>query len=555
MENIKISNFRKIKDTWDLDLAPITFFTGKNSSGKSSVLKGLMVLSDYGKTNNHFEIKLNGELQAKHNIKDYSSAINWNNNKKSKISFNYLRDGYNVQISFIPKIDITTPLNNEDDYSTGELESIKIKRVFDNASFELLKNGDAHKIVFDYNLLNIDREVNLTTEIKTLKRALENTEIEIKKYENIVNRKLALKALNFIPLVGGFKVAIDLLMNESKKEASEKIELLNLKEKTNRLLENKAIIEKKMDKANNDSNKSPNGNELSINSSFYLNELSDSDLIINNLIKKVIGEYFRLNKKKLGLLDIENEIEKVNEFSEQALNLFTFDISHLSPHRTSQSKLLIHSNNDVDINILVKDFVEKKLYNNKVVTKFIKKWISKENFDIGEDFRIVTYEYSASKIEILENGTWINLSDKGFGAGQVFSILLAISLSFKKPKTVYSAKGSPDYEEDVSIILIEEPEANLHPGLQSKLVDLFLEVSWKFGTQFIIETHSEYMIRKSQLLSLKKNWFKLYYFDDHGPYEMKYLANGKFDREFGADFTDVADNIEIDLYKANKKSN
>ena len=58
MENIKLSNFRKIKDTWALDLAPITFFTGKNSSGKSSALKGLMILSDYGKTKNHFEIFL-----------------------------------------------------------------------------------------------------------------------------------------------------------------------------------------------------------------------------------------------------------------------------------------------------------------------------------------------------------------------------------------------------------------------------------------------------------------------------------------------------------------
>ena len=105
MENIKISNFRKIKDTWDLDLAPITFFTGKNSSGKSSALKGLMILSDYGKTKNHFEIKFNGELQDKHNIKDYSSAINWNNNKKSNIDLEYSRDGYNVQISFSPKID------------------------------------------------------------------------------------------------------------------------------------------------------------------------------------------------------------------------------------------------------------------------------------------------------------------------------------------------------------------------------------------------------------------------------------------------------------------
>ena len=39
MDKIKISNFRKVKGTWDLNLAPVTFFTGTNNSGKSSVLK------------------------------------------------------------------------------------------------------------------------------------------------------------------------------------------------------------------------------------------------------------------------------------------------------------------------------------------------------------------------------------------------------------------------------------------------------------------------------------------------------------------------------------
>lgn len=355
-----------------------------------------------------------------------------------------------------------------------------------------------------------------------------------------------------IPVVGGVFATLDYLIKE--KDNSDQIELINLKKKGERLYENKKLIQKKLHKSEKNFNNYDNGVKLPINPVFYFDELNDSELVINNVIKKVIGEYFRLNKKKLGLLDIENEIEKLNEFSEQVLSLFTFDISHLSPHRTSQSKLLIHDNNDVDINILVKNFVEKNLQKNLVVSKFTKKWISKDNFDIGEDFRFVTYESSVSKIEILENGIWINLSDKGFGAGQVFSILLSISLSFKKPKTVFSAKGSPDYEEDVSIILIEEPEANLHPALQSKLVDLFLEVSWKFGTRFIIETHSEYMIRKSQLLNLKKKYFKLFYFDNEGPYEMIYNEQGKFDKDFGSGFYDEAGGLTLKMIKELRKN-
>ena len=54
MERIKIKNFRKIKETWELDLAPITFFTGTNNSGKSSVLKAVMALDDFGASRESF---------------------------------------------------------------------------------------------------------------------------------------------------------------------------------------------------------------------------------------------------------------------------------------------------------------------------------------------------------------------------------------------------------------------------------------------------------------------------------------------------------------------
>ena len=49
-------------------------------------------------------------------------------------------------------------------------------------------------------------------------------------------------------------------------------------------------------------------------------------------------------------------------------------------------------------------------------------------------------------------------------------------------------------------MLLEEPEANLHPAFQSKLADLFSEVAVDYEQQLIVETHSEYMVRKFQYL-------------------------------------------------------
>ena len=51
---------------------------------------------------------------------------------------------------------------------------------------------------------------------------------------------------------------------------------------------------------------------------------------------------------------------------------------------------------------------------------------------------------------------------------------------------------------------MEEPEANLHPNLKFELADI-LALSLKYFPElnFIIETHSEYLIRKLQSVTAK----------------------------------------------------
>ena len=106
-------------------------------------------------------------------------------------------------------------------------------------------------------------------------------------------------------------------------------------------------------------------------------------------------------------------------------------------------------------------------------------------------------------------------------------------------------------------VLLEEPEQNLHPALQSKLTDLIYEVNKKYNVRFIIETHSEYLIRKTQILVAHENisdyrnkvLFKVYYLPTDGniPYEMRYRSDGKFSNEFGPGFFDEASNLAFEL--------
>jgi predicted ATPase len=566
MKRIKLSNFRKIKDTWELDLAPITFFTGTNNSGKSTVIKSILLLEDYVKSNNHLELNFHGENFYKHKIESFKNAINRSNlkNDKRNILFEYQNNGYEISVLF----------QISERYQGGTLKNLKIVRL-DKATFEMnLISSKTYQLQVDallFNQIIVNEQDDEIEKLKTLD--LFNTtstliDIDSKKVvqlekevENHTNETL------LIELGDESSYKIDGISDEEKPFLRESIlenHKKNINEKRKKIFDLKQSIndaEKKLKILQKKRNEIAHQNKdlLKYSPTFSIDDFDSSNRRIDKIIRTVLPKYLvdnnLGNKRKKN--DFKNsdeslELDKANKLGDELLSALSFSVKHLSPHRSSQNKLFIHENKDLDINYYVKNYSEKELYADLDIQKFISKWMSKDYFDIGKDYRITTYESTVSKVEILENGTWINLSDKGFGAGQVFAILLAISASILETLYKLSERGTL-FEKDLSIILIEEPEANLHPKLQSKLAELFLDANKSFGISFILETHSEYLIRKSQLLSIENNFFKLYYFDKDNPYEMEYLENGKFNKSFGEGFTDVADSIEIELYKKNLK--
>lgn len=86
------------------------------------------------------------------------------------------------------------------------------------------------------------------------------------------------------------------------------------------------------------------------------------------------------------------------------------------------------------------------------------------------------------KLEIeREGGSKEVISDVGFGFSQVLPIL------------VQAAVMPSD-----STLLIEQPELHLHPSAQTKFAEIITEASHN-GRRFIIETHSEHIVRGLQL--------------------------------------------------------
>ncbi len=209
---------------------------------------------------------------------------------------------------------------------------------------------------------------------------------------------------------------------------------------------------------------------------------------------------------------------------------------------------------------------------------FIDKWI--RNFDIGYSVRIESdsEDMLGATIRLYKNKEdkkGILLADVGYGITQLFVLLLRVEIAIMeaqiecannnpldmgKPSIwrVKSNRFSSKFTE--SNIAIEEPEVHLHPKFQSLLADLFVDAYTNYNVHFIVETHSEYLIRKLQVMvadkesSLSSNDVVLYYVDKEESEmstnrKIDILEDGRLSEPFGSGFYDEATGLSMYLLK------
>lgn len=167
---------------------------------------------------------------------------------------------------------------------------------------------------------------------------------------------------------------------------------------------------------------------------------------------------------------------------------------------------------------------------------------------------------------LIDKGTYEeSLADMGHGTTQMVSILLLIETAIMESRIL--ALERKDQEEGYqvvsslppAILVIEEPEVSMHPDYQSKLTSLFEDAAMNYGVDinFVIETHSEYLVRKSQAIvagysdeQFDKNPFAVYYFTKDGQaYSLGYTKSGRFLKPFGEGFFDEAARLNYQVLK------
>ncbi len=220
---------------------------------------------------------------------------------------------------------------------------------------------------------------------------------------------------------------------------------------------------------------------------------------------------------------------------------------YISPQRGSQKRVLMNkSDNEID-EIIVQ---YSQLGDHFRKLPFLQNVLNILGID-GE-LQIQRFENFVSTVSLVNKNQISSLSDLGYGYSQIIPVILKIIII-----------GT---QEDNSNIILEEPEANLHPNLQSKFADILNLTLNEFpDLNFIIETHSEYLIRKLQYLTAKKELQPeqsiIYYFnadkyvsrEEPKVKKIEITSTGNLTDTFGPGFYDEATKLKFDLMNINKE--
>lgn len=510
MRQIGFKNFRKFQSFPPINLSPISFFVGENNAGKSTVVKAILALLDF-LNSRFFEIDRHKDEKAilEHQFyfnRSYFAHIGtfkralYNKADGNCISFTITFEDY--------KIDIEVSGDKKDEEAiSGRITKMTILMLHYNVelTFDFLK--DNIHAVFHHE----PSPMYIPDGEEFRFRFFGDKVIKSKDYFNSFSNDVIMD----VPITGQTGMIGGPLLG---------------------------IL---MDRFTS-----------TIANIAYPEEMQKRAKARKRELKPVEG----LNAEAISFINSHKEFLCHGAFGWPLMRFYDVSdskVEYIYAHAVTQT--VIYSAKDTNDYFVktIHEFANQRVGKTNKIHGFITKWM--QEFNIGVDYEINSVGGEAHIVKIVSmDGEKVNLADKGMGSIQLMILLfrLATKMSELRLDLRSSRNGTT--------IIVEEPEQNLHPMLQSKLADLFYTLNQEYRFNFIIETHSEYLIRKTQVIvgenyktedDLKNNPFKVYYFPTDGvPYDMGYTTSGLFKEKFGDGFINEAGRLHMTLLK-NSKSN
>lgn len=517
IQSIGVRNFRKFEELKPISLKGITYIVGGNNAGKSTIVKALRLvvenMTNLASVGNDYSLqgmtpKFHFDLKGL-NIGTFEKAHNRNSTEKS-ISFN-------AELSE----NIYTIIQVEQQADNSPIAVVPFLRIEDKAvqcAFEVDAKKGKMRL---YNIGGVattddaeEQADKLDTQLKQLSDQLETIQTQ----------------LNDPHLV----LPIEKRMSLVSKSTSLNAEKEKLKTRIKNL---KADIKYRKQSAETSTG------ELLFEMNLSLNNDNPND---NLLVRMLKGMKLQLSTQNTTSQSqraknpvYAQNIERIIGHLRWALA--SSNIEYIGAHAATQKTIFSLDDHNDETVAIIHEWYQQHILPGEAEHIFILKWI--HDLHIGVDFKIENHYGEAYSVSIKEHEHEFasSLSELGMGAIQMMTLLLHLSSLMRKYKNY---RNKP-------LIIFEEPEQNMHPNWQSLLADIFEEVR-SMGFRIMVETHSEYMIRKSQVqvaempfadqTDLNDNCpIATYYFPTDGePYKMEYRTTGGFTKPFGEGFFDEA---------------
>lgn len=451
MNGFRLKGIKSFIDSKDIELKPITIFVGENSSGKSSLLRFNSVIAQTFKEEVFTPLLLFGKMI------DYGSydEVRNSNNTNEEIYF---------EINF------------------GDLEKTEI-RMLSRYRYDLAEKAQS----FLNKELRIEVTLYCEQKIKLKKlttyigdeKILEITKTKSDKYKiesklknenllghgNVIESECKIRFYKFLPW---------------ELEGLEDMEISKLHKKYLNVLNSEHREEHQFIR--------------------FIYDARLRELKLENDYLKMYNEYLKIREHVGSLkLIIDACRERLINYSEKLNYIGPFRSKPERNYREYESTYdTVGVNGENTYQILKQNFDNKD--------QIVSKWL-KDILGVGLNIDEIQGS-NLYKIMIEDQqGTKTNLIDTGYGISQILPILTEV-LSGKRdisnPRRIDLRRGL--IRRNKKTLIIEQPELHLHPAAQSKLAELFLHFIKK-GHNLILETHSEHLIKKFQILVAKDNEF------------------------------------------------
>ena len=461
LKKIGLKNIRSFKNLKDFEFKPITVLCGTNSSGKSTILKSLLL---WKQTLENLAYNKGFLLNGKYTNLGSQDNLLYNKAKNKLIKFNFQFE-YEKQ-----------PL-----LTRGKVEDLDFLR---HEAYSLINRAISKKTLDSADLIKINFTLEYMINVNNkLEIDIKNYILKITPVENISKESPPRKELNLSE--DGIKETVNEMELKISSIGGDKIKL-----------EWENISFGQSVKANSVSAARLYDRIQKLKKGSYTFPVDY--LFFENILNLSLGIHE-------GLIDFDDDadeltLRKIIEITDGVRILLTSyfdDISYLGPLREEPARRYIFDDQVNDIGVkgensaflfnyfktknvsyfaydpTKEEFVEKE----ETLENAAREWLDEIGIlGFGSEKSEELYRFSLRSSEFSENK--VNIADVGFGVSQVVPIVIQGLLM--------NLGGT---------LILEQPEIHLHPKMQMKLADFTLSMALS-GKNVILETHSEHVINR-----------------------------------------------------------